>query len=721
MPRNVSGTYTLPLPPVVPATVIQAAWANTTTDDIAQGITDSLDRQGRGGMIAPFRLVDGAAASPALSFSAETGTGLYRQGAGIMSVSIMGVKVGQWSSTGYTGALAGPFTVTGAVDFTGATPSFARVGLGDGTVALPSLYFTSDSDTGIYKSGVGAMDFAVDATRKMVMNVSSVQIPASPTASAPSLLVFAGNNAGSNGYTLDMLGSGVGTDKVIVRWLNNGYTIERFSIIADSTGAILGVPGALPMTFTTSNITRLVIDAAGNARFSGPLVAAPNFWVAETGAGAGTVGIAAGAGASTVYWGNSTGGLGAMDIYAGGFKQAQFASIASAVNYWTIYGGSTGNRPAMEVRGSDTNIGMAFTTKGSGDVAFFGPSGLHLQLVGAGATWVQISGNTGATPNYPAIGSNAAKINFVVPTRNSGPVTVAADITATPAAQFTQVSFATFTNVDGSRAANSKVAEMIFTGGGYQARFLNDAGTDARTIWNSNGGVSATGIANTLLYTGNNDLTMYLYSAGTAGNLGRVDIGPMQPWTQLQVTGTAQATAAIFDPSLVPAAVGSTIYLADQGVAGGNGGVIMFGAFTGPTAAGNHFASIRGYITDASNRTAGEIRIQTKDDSTATGSTQALRITAAKTLLDNRDLSLVRDPGATAGVPSTTNLPIGSIIFATVGAGAVPALGSVNAATFNLTIQGTGAAANATVTAGTWRNCGARDVSVGHAMFLRIA
>jgi hypothetical protein len=711
MPRNVSGTYTLPLPPVVPATVIQAAWANTTTDDIAQGITDSLDRQGRGGMIAPFRLVDGAAASPALSFSAETGTGLYRQGAGIMSVSIMGVKVGQWSSTGYTGALAGPFNLTGDVSFTG------RGLFADGTLALPSISFTSDPDTGIYKSAVGELAFGVDATKKLVMNASSLQVSPSPTASAPSLLIFAGINAGSAGYTIDMLGSGVGTDKVIVRWLNNGYTIERFSIVADTAGVVLGVPGALPISITTSNTTRLVIDAAGNARFSGPLVAAPNFWVAETGAGAGTVGIAAGAGASTVYWGNSTGGLGAMDIYAGGFKQAQFASIASAVNYWTIYGGSAGNRPAMEVRGSDASIGMAFTTKGSGDVAFFGPVGLHLQLVGAGATWVQFSGNTGATPNYPAIGSNAAKINATVPMRFTGAISTVGDL----ANQYSQASFAAYSIVDSTRAANAKVAEIIFTGGGFQARFLNDLNNDARTIWNSNGGVTSTGIANTLHYTGNNDLTMYLYSAGTAGNLGRVDIGPMQPWTQLQVTGTAQETAAIFDPSLVPAKVGSTIYLADQGAAGGNGGVIMFGAFPTPTAAGNHFASIRGFITDASNRTAGELRFQTKDTSADTGSTQALRITANKTLYDNRDLPIARDPGATAGAVSSTNLPIGSIVLGSPTTTLNNnALSILDASLNNIRIWASGSGTNATITNGNWRQCGAVSSTGQTMLFIRV-
>jgi|GEM_PF-3364801 len=107
MPRSVSGNYTLPLPPVVANTVIQAAWANTTHDDMAQAITDSLDRFGRGGMVAPFRIVDGTAASPALAFSAETGTGLWRDGTGVLAFSVLGAKVGQWSAAGL---LAGDIT-----------------------------------------------------------------------------------------------------------------------------------------------------------------------------------------------------------------------------------------------------------------------------------------------------------------------------------------------------------------------------------------------------------------------------------------------------------------------------------------------------------------------------------------------------------------------------------------------------------------------------------
>jgi microcystin-dependent protein len=57
--RNVSGNYTLPLPPVSPGDVVESAWANTTLGDIGEAITQSLDRSGRGAMLAPLILAPG--------------------------------------------------------------------------------------------------------------------------------------------------------------------------------------------------------------------------------------------------------------------------------------------------------------------------------------------------------------------------------------------------------------------------------------------------------------------------------------------------------------------------------------------------------------------------------------------------------------------------------------------------------------------------------------
>jgi microcystin-dependent protein len=54
--RNQSGNYTLPLPPVSPGDTVEAQWANMSLGDIGEALTQSLDRNGRGPMLAPLIL-----------------------------------------------------------------------------------------------------------------------------------------------------------------------------------------------------------------------------------------------------------------------------------------------------------------------------------------------------------------------------------------------------------------------------------------------------------------------------------------------------------------------------------------------------------------------------------------------------------------------------------------------------------------------------------------
>lgn len=80
MSRSASGAYSLPAAynPVVTKTKILSAWANTTLADMGQEITNSLDRNGRGAMLAPLQLFSGSSLAPGEVFSAETTVGWYR-------------------------------------------------------------------------------------------------------------------------------------------------------------------------------------------------------------------------------------------------------------------------------------------------------------------------------------------------------------------------------------------------------------------------------------------------------------------------------------------------------------------------------------------------------------------------------------------------------------------------------------------------------------------
>lgn len=141
MPRDSSGVYTLPLPPVVANNDILASFENTTDSDLASEITQSLDRSGRGGMLAPFKIFDGGASTPGLSFTLEPNTGFFRKAPNVIALSVGGTEVASWSTSGPAVATA--------------------LKLIDGTMAAPGLTFNAESNSGMYRKASGQLAYAI--------------------------------------------------------------------------------------------------------------------------------------------------------------------------------------------------------------------------------------------------------------------------------------------------------------------------------------------------------------------------------------------------------------------------------------------------------------------------------------------------------------------------------------------------------------------------------
>ena len=101
MPRDSAGNYNLVSGnPVQSGEVISSSWANNTLDDVAVALSDSLDRNGRGGMLAPFRFADGTNLLPGASWTNETTTGLYRFDGGDLRLAVLTQDVMRWQTTG---------------------------------------------------------------------------------------------------------------------------------------------------------------------------------------------------------------------------------------------------------------------------------------------------------------------------------------------------------------------------------------------------------------------------------------------------------------------------------------------------------------------------------------------------------------------------------------------------------------------------------------------
>ena len=116
MPRNGSGTYTLPSGnPVVANTTIEANWANTTLDDVGNERTESLSRNGEGGMLAALRTYAGTASVPGVAWADETTSGFYWAGADEWYAISVTTPVVKFTSTEVTIPTGVTFTATDAL------------------------------------------------------------------------------------------------------------------------------------------------------------------------------------------------------------------------------------------------------------------------------------------------------------------------------------------------------------------------------------------------------------------------------------------------------------------------------------------------------------------------------------------------------------------------------------------------------------------------------
>ena len=93
-------------------------------------------------------------------------------------------------------------------------------------------------------------------------------------------------------------------------------------------------------------------------------------------------------------------------------RQAQVSYTASAVNYLQLTGAATGAAPTLSAQGSDANIGLVLSSKGTGVVALGGStvanSGFSVITPSGTVDRVNMYGSTGSNPYFEATGTSAA-------------------------------------------------------------------------------------------------------------------------------------------------------------------------------------------------------------------------------------------------------------------------------------------------------------------------
>ena len=158
-----------------------------TTGKLIQNSAVTIDDSGN---ITPTGSVHAAAGSvgnPSLAFNVDQNTGLYNIGPNNIGVAANGAKVLDIATTG--------LTVVGAVN------------VADGTAAAPSISFSADTDTGLYRSAANTVSVSVGGARGFDFSGSGFTLRGVPILGTDSIAITAG---GTN-KNITLTPSGTGT------------------------------------------------------------------------------------------------------------------------------------------------------------------------------------------------------------------------------------------------------------------------------------------------------------------------------------------------------------------------------------------------------------------------------------------------------------------------------------------------------------------------------
>ena len=332
-----------------------------------------------------------------------------------------------WSATVPTTAGGVQSTGTTTIGFVGAATSINSGGTG---------YAVNDVLTIVGGTFTTAAQITVTSVSAGVITGLSVSNAGAYTV-APTSPVSVTGGTGS-GATFAHTGLGVIT--LAISNAGSGYVEQptvTFSGGGGSGAAAYATVGSIPTVKTLGSAMSFYTPGGEQARIID--TASPTLYVQLTGGQSGvtrpSIGVA-GTGASGLNIFNS----GGQSIYfatsgASSNVQLVVAHTASAVNYVQVTGAATGIAPIISVQGSDAAVPLSFSTKSTGSIRFYSGSSTYTQFridgTVSAVNYLQAAGSVASSaPILSAQGSDA-NIDLTLTPKGTGNLTTTANISAT--------------------------------------------------------------------------------------------------------------------------------------------------------------------------------------------------------------------------------------------------------------------------------------------------
>ena len=195
---------------------------------------------------------NGSAANPTFSFGNDVASGMYLPSTNLLGFATGGTERFRMGLSSFVPIANDSYSLGGTVN------TFSRIFMGDGSLASPSYTFGTSSNTGIYQSSAGTLDFGANGSRKLTLG-TYVQVQ-----SGASGLTNIDGSAGAPSFTFSS-----DTDTGMFRVASNQLGFSAGGTQGMRMTAAELVPGAAGVQNLGSSATRWNITYAETIDVSG--------------------------------------------------------------------------------------------------------------------------------------------------------------------------------------------------------------------------------------------------------------------------------------------------------------------------------------------------------------------------------------------------------------------------------------------------------------------